>query len=402
MNFQCLVPGSVRKAEMGCLAPYMPSIKFKDFKKANFTVINLAGLVDPLNKLQARNASAAKPSSASSFYVHGQEPTSKSSPLRDALKQAFANNAIEPGLTLVPPDASQSFAQYRPDVESLSIANYRAAFSNQYYHSQFDTPNLIPPQVRNPLLDAAAGVAKTVIKLAFNDDAPTVDINRATIDGFIDCMTSNWNNARCDLSLEYQGKVEYNQAREYVASTNYAGVSFPYSRTSQITPSTYVKADLINVFLAYHNRHSDGNKCETVSNCQSFADRLNANATSQSDLRRVFCSRGVCVAADTYPHDAFGTAIDAVNMDRSAFEVNGKASGLRSPERPQWTESNWDVLELCGKTVDSSTFGGLVLGVGLAVNLVSLFVAGLIHYFYLSSRKADHENERGSSGPTGV
>jgi Nicastrin small lobe/Nicastrin len=402
MNFRCILSGSVKKAEMGCLEPYMPSIKFKDFKKANFTVINLAGLVDPLSKVHAKNASNTKPSSSSSFFVHGQEPTSKTSPLRDALKAAFANNAIEPGLTLVPPDASQSFAQYRPDVESLSIASYRAAFSNQYYHSQFDTPDLIPPQVRYPLSDAAAGVARAVIKLAFNDDSPSVDINRTTIDGFIACMTSNWTNARCDLSKEYQGNVVYNQAVGYVASTNYAGVSFPYSRTSEITPSTYVKADLINNFLAYHNRHSDSHKCETVANCQSFANSLNANATSQSDLRHVFCSRGVCVAADTYPHDAFGTAIDAVNSDRSAFKVNENASNSRSPERPQWTESNWDVLELCGKTVDSSTFGGLILGVGLAVNLVSLFVAGLVHYFYLSTKKADNENERGDAGPAGV
>jgi hypothetical protein len=180
-------------------------------------------------------------------------------------------------------------------------------------------------------------------------------------------------------------------------------VIFPYSRSTQFVPGPAYKADLISQFLAYHNRFQEGSACKTSADCQSFASALNSNATTQSDLRRVFCSRGICIAADTYPHDAFGTAIDAVNADRSAFEVNANASTTtRRPERPQWTESDWDKLELCGKTVDSSTFGGLVLGVGLAVNLVSLLVAGLVHYCYLRTKKSEPENEPALELSSGV
>lgn len=391
--FKCNKLGDVSMFNGGCLEPYMSSLRFKDFEEANFTVLNLGGLIDPLPPVRLRNSST-DPSINPKFFLHGLRLNSESL-LKSTLASSFGD-MLNDGRVAVPPDASQSFAQYYPDAESLSVTNYKKIFTNKFYHSQYDNVSLIPKHRRRPLYDAAQAVAEAVVKLSFGDSEAKVTINETTIDEFIHCFTSNWTQVPCSLARDFQGKEVYEERKSFVKQGNYAGVFESLESSRSEFGSPYVKADLVATFLAYHNRYEEGRTtCRTNGDCNDFIRDMNRNAKNYTSLRVAFCARGTCVASDTFMHNAYGTAITGAEKGDSVFEVNQtKASKITNPQAPQWTESYWDSdLGLCGFALDSRWFGLAVLLGGIGLNVLSFSLVFWISHRFLSEKQLNAQDE---------
>lgn len=411
-DFQCTEKEDIA----GCRLPYKESLRFQDFKSVSWSVLNLAGLLDPQQSGQPEDASEGKSLPKFPFYWHAANRTSgQSTDVRGALEAAFGDtNLSRSGVTGVPPDASQSFAQFLPSFESVSLANYESTFSNKLWHSEFDNVSLIPPRRRQPLVTAANGIARTIISLSFGEADAEVDVNRATIDGFIDCFTTNWTATPCALAKEYQVEKNYEIGNATVRATNYAGVFFPNSRAFDRSPGTFAKTDLVRSFLAYQNRFDEesDSECDSHSACSELADKLSKKATNESSVRIAMCVRKTCVASDTFLHDAYGTGIEVTKFfsaektqdveggidDKSQFATNSvDTANATAPQSPQYTESDWGNLGLCGYTEDSRLFGIVVLIGGIGNTLGSLLAAILLQRI-LFSRKGDADDDIEAAG----
>lgn len=422
IDFKCTEKGDNGQ---GCKVPYKPSLRFKDLKDANWAVLNLNSILDPgLPSGQSETEDAAVANATEvSFYMHGRVPNTKKEEgtetlIRDTLTDVFGEDTISnAGIPYRPPDASQSFFQLL-NVETVSLTNYETTFTNLVYHSQFDNVSRIPESRRNPLYSAAEGVARTVIKLCFEDDPKKIEVKRATINGFIGCMTSNWSATDCALSREYQGDEDFRAGQQAVRSGNFAGVFVPAPREDQ-NPSQKYKTGLIRKFLMYHNRIEEGPPCladgkeNTFDDdiCKKYEEDLNVDAVrakNESLLRPVECVRKICIASDTFRHDAYGTGIDTTaafganrtdeNVDDPLYEVNaeGKAGKTRSRdyEVPQFTESHWDPeLGVCGLTEDSSLFGYSILFGGVGINVVSFVVAWFMNGCLEDKKEREEEDD---------
>jgi hypothetical protein len=390
LDFECETEADASQMLVGCVKPYKANLRFQAFKDADWAVLNLNSLIDP-GPLTGQKDNATDGEEPRAFFMHGQTEngtsTNNSKIIREALKGVFGVNISSADIPYRPPDASQSFALLS-DVESVSLANYKKAFTNRVYHSEFDNVSRIPVTRRQPLYAAADGVARAVIRLCFGDEPKRVDVRPATIDGFIECLTSNWSSTDCELSRLYQGETVFKFGTEAVRSGNYPGPFVPRSRMLDQNPSSHYKTDLVYRFLSYHNRFDEGPACERRTDCNEYAKRLNENANNQSSLRIADCVLGSCVASETYYHDAYGTGIDTTdaygakktdkNVNDPQYKVNaaGLNPGEVQPQVPQYTESYWDgELGVCGLTEDSSLFGYSIMFGGVGINLVSFISA---------------------------
>lgn len=167
-------------------------------------------------------------------------------------------------------DASQSFATYLPNVESISLTNYETNFTNDFYHSVYDSEALLESESREPLYRAAENVARAVISMAFDDNEPDIKVDTAIIDGFLQCLTGNWTSDGCDLAERYLGKPRFEDLSESISPGNHPGVFVPATRWDETNPSGSTKVTLVESFLAYHNRYDsgvEGPKCQTRTDC---------------------------------------------------------------------------------------------------------------------------------------
>ena len=381
-EFNCEKERNASKFESGCEKPYMSSLKFLDFRQSNFSVLNIG-------QIQRLNPRGNKPSEEdkSQFFKHTLRTTDSSTGEVDAaLQAAFDLLAIQSsvlrlnassGETLVPLDASQSFQRYMAGVDMSSITNYDTSFENQYYHTMYD--NTTGDSERSPLYEATAAIASAVVDLCFDDRGVTIDIDKSIINSAITCFTGDWTN--CALAKEYLGKA-FDDKTGKIVPGNYPGSYFPITRQDDLNPSGAAKLALIRAFFAYHNRYEafqDETKCERNGDCEAFAKKLNEEASplSHSDLRTAYCARGVCVASDTYTHNAFGTALTSSNDIQSSFKYDENKLNINYngsfPREGGWTESVWDSnLGICGAVRDTSLYGVLILMAGILLFLVSL------------------------------
>lgn len=377
LEFNCTKPRNHEKRESGCEEPFMDSLKFRGFKNANFTVLNIGQLTSPDSGTRTERNASFK------FYTQGgRAETLTAYPLQEILTEQFRRFPDSPltleegNNTLLPIDASQSFYRYFPGSEVVTVANYRSNFSNTFYHSIYDNVTLIGD--RKPIYRAADAIANSAIKFSFEDSGARVSVNTTIIDQVLLCITDKWE--ECGLAREYMEKEVYkNIIPERVSPGNYPGSFFPVTRLSKVNPSGAAKIALIRSFLAYHNRYMGGDiPCDATKDCKDFINNLNddVNPTSQFELRTAYCARGFCVASDTYTHNAFGTALKANNPFQSSFEYVNRTEtdiGRPGPLEAGWTESVWDDdLGLCGFVEDTALFGSLVLAAGVTVFLLSV------------------------------
>lgn len=315
----------------------------------------------------------------------------------------------------------------------ISVNNFQVNFTNRYYHSIYDVSNLTAgnssyfPEsstrqqseqtdpstssndYRKPMYLMAKVIAQVVARHAFGeqDDLEDLDIKSETVDKVITCMTGNW--SICELKDEYLGQSQFQFPDEKVSPGNYAGSFFPSTRINDLTPSSAAKLALLQHMFAYFNRYyiaastsddvaqsssepedssdsedidiesspSPNINCTTVSQCADLNTTANSEINHQTEWQNVFCSRETCVLSDTYLHDAFGSAIQSENGSLSKFRVEDDhdSSNTTEPEGGSWTESGWDEdLGLCGYVEDTKLYGGLILGAGVIITIVTFFV----------------------------
>lgn len=401
--------------ESGCRTPFMQSLKFLDFRDADFTILNIG---------QLTNRTVNKGTEADKFAFYMLRNKTERTFERDfegILNKSFGSGGSTAGNSdfrflridegsddVVPIDASQSFQRYMPDSQVVSVTNYETNFSNTLYHSIFDNTTLIEENIE-PLAAVANGIAKAVISFSFDENVPTIDISRKVISQVLECMANDW--GKCELASEYTGEafpVDLNGNLRPVSPGNYPGSYFPPTRLGEVNPSSATKISFIESFLAYHNRYTEDEdaECTTAKDCEDFTQQLNdtSEPTSQSELRRTFCARRRCVASDTYRHNAYGTALRATNAVQSEFEYVNQTSAQNAdqaslPIEAGWTESVWDDdLGLCGFVEDTALFGSLILGGGVMVLLAS---AVLTFWFDRMMFKAPSEPEETQSLVTG-
>lgn len=405
LEFECSERHDDAKKQ-GCKAPYKSSLKFKDFKGVNWAVLNINSIITPARIISEEPVTADD--SVPSFYMHGNdtEDSPETVLIRDTLSDVFGPTIRDADIPYRPPDASQSFAQLLPGVEAVSIANFESTFRNRAYHEEFDNVSRIPQSRRQPLYTAADGLAKAIIKMCFGVVPETLEVKSETIDGFIQCFTSNWSAVDCELSRVYQGDIAFKQGQQAVRSGNYAGVFVPEPR-EDLNPSQSYKTGLVRKFLMYQNRIDEGGDCLRTNDpsktndfdesaCVEYSEQLNQAAVAdknESAFVPVECVRQKCIASDTYRHDAYGTGISPTdrfgaertseNLGDPQFNVNSddeSEENNRGYEVPQFTESHWDPeLGVCGLTEDSSLFGYSILFGGVGINVVSLIVAWLLN-----------------------
>lgn len=386
--FDCKTENDASKFKKGCDDQYMDSLKFLDFRDAKFTVLNIGQLTTPLLD------------PTTTFYKQGGlEGGPNEGALEQALDDAFTNSTDEVTLLdglrdITPIDASQSFRRYMPDAEVITLTSYQNTFTNTLYHSMYDNETLI--QDRTPLYAAAHAIANAVISLAFEVSDAQVKVDSGVIDGVLTCMTGRGQWADCDMASEYL-REQHADIKGDVIPGNYPGSFFPSTRLADRNPSGFAKLAFIRSFLAFHNRYEvdvEAVKCSTATKdekgCDDFLTKVNEHfqAANHSQLRTAFCTSGICVASDTYTHNAFGAALKSLNRAQSAFEYNESATGRQSeavidgenPLEAGWTESVWDSdLNLCGLVEDTPLFGGIILGLGVLVLLLSMFVVYCFH-----------------------
>ncbi len=404
-NFKC---EQFDRATGYCRNPVASSMKFSALNSSNFTVINLGGLVSQTPRETKTNENSGDLKSVPTFFIHGHKdgnPGRTGGDAEKALRNQFgkSNLKISDGFRDAAfIDASQSFQYYRVNSDVVTVTNFEKNFTNSFYHSPYDNATLISNETREPLYNAAAAIANAVIELCFEDADPSVSPEPKLIDGFIDCLTTNWEKKNCSLAQEYLGE-EYAGVYKEVKGSNYAGVFVPPDYFQEYNPSGYGKALFLQRFMAYHNRYEPSIKLEN-SSCSDNSDcndtlqlRENANLVSSANFQSAYCSKRTCVLAESHLHAAFGTGLTPKNKARTEFEVvvvesaspvpsprkESEALLTGTPAKPAWTESMWDELSVCYTIEDSKLFGGLVLGSGLATFITCLAVA----YWFRPMRK---------------
>lgn len=390
-NFECI---EVDTETGSCKNPYAPSLKFLALRRSKFKVINLGGMVSQTPKFFTEPNFGFFKHGFSAGNVNGtggivEEALNTHFTVSDELKldDGFRNSSYM--------DASQSFHQYYPDSDVVTLTNFKFNFSNLFYHSPYDNPSLFDKNTRRPLYTASSAVARAVIQLSFGDENAKVEEEPNLIDEIINCMTTDWMEKNCSLAMDYL-EDDYDDIFQYVTSSNYAGVYAPLSLAKSLNPSGYGKAIFLQRFMAYHNRFSlteDKSTlnltCSTKKHCEDvFQNPVNENITSAENFKYAYCIKGYCLFSESHLHAAFGTGLISINSTSVGYKVIGNSMSDKNliseqPLKPTWTESNWgNDLGICFVIEDSTIFGGLVLACGLSIFAFSLLVSWLINRLF--------------------
>lgn len=404
-DFECPEDNKRRKhnREDGCTDKYMNSLKFQQLKGAKFTVLNLGQLSIP----QKSNTSNQSPFD---FFKHiGQNQDEGIDDLSvelDDASRAFVSEVPNFQLSagredVIPLDASQSFNMFMPEADVLSVTGYNKTFDNVLYHSMFDNVTLI--ENFRAVTAIAQVIASAVISLAFT---PTMESQRqlllgiesTRIEEIVQCLSLKWSEQPCRLAEEYLPQDTISASSDRIIAGNYPGSFFPDTRLEEVNESAFQKLSLIRAFLAYHNRYGERETaCTTDADCEDYEMEINEGG-SDIHVRRVYCLQDGCVASDTYTHNAFGPGLSSTNGDQTTFTVTAteppSESGAPSPSPDRalqveaaWTESVWDFdFGLCGFVEDTPLFGGLILGSGLLVVIISFVVAIRVDKFMFKQK----------------
>lgn len=398
-NFKCEEESNPKystKLIDGCSKKYMNNLKFRLFNDTEIIGLNLGHLTNP----DLRDLSVQP-----QFYLHTGEagPENLITSLEEAFDLTGGSVEVPFGLvtsnsdpSLPPLDATQSFRVLMKEAKLVSITTYDERFNNMFYHSMYDNMSLITSY--EPVTMAANSIAAAVIKVAFGIMPDINTISEDRIKEIIECLSSAVNINGCDLANDYlfeNASIPYSSE---VTPGNYPGSFFPDTRLRDSNKSGFRKLSLVRNFLAYHNRYDIDERveCITDEDCEEYEQKINesSDATEDEYVRRALCAKRVCVASDTYTHNAFGRALSSNNDDQTSFVYKRSAETISQQDASNvqlnagWTESVWDAdLGLCGFVEDTPLFGGLILGAGLAVLAVSF--AATIYLDRIMSGKRD-------------
>lgn len=403
--------------QFGCSEPYMPSVKFLEMRDSKFSVINIGQMLEVNDTLLDRVDR--------NFSIHGRNAETEQSPQEMALTEAFKTYATNLKLALaeknrisknLAPDASQSFRQIWKESSVVTVAGYSDSFTNKFYHTMYDNEIAVEEVLKQPMYEAASAIASAIVKLVYDVDTK-IEVNRTQIDAIVTCLTHNFTKCTA-LGTEYLGKDVQLLAKDYALPGNYAGSFFPYTRQADKGRGAFPKLLFVRNFLAYHTRYetSQGRvECSIQNNvkdpfnfpsyagCAGFVQKLNpeGEVKQQSDLQQAYCVKGICVAADTHTHNAYGGDLTATNTQQSTFNYSGAEINATydatNPRQGGWTESAWDRdLGLCAFNKDTSFYGALILLAGILLVVVNIVLG--IWLDRVLSRIPDDEDRNEEKG----
>jgi len=330
MNFQCQSPGS----DDGCSNPYRYSLEFQHIK-----IDNIVAIIE-LN--QVGNLFHNNPDTAT-VYVH-QEPGGTNQ-LLQLLSSATTglNIVVQPASSTnpgIPPSSLMSFLAQKPSLNGVVLAEHYAQYTNNFYHSQFDTENNIEI---NSIIVISSLLARTMIALASNSNSTSeIYVNSSLAAELVNCLVYS---LACPLVRHYLDFYSY---------------SFSPSHYCSIYEQGYVLSatgSFIYQYVAALTAVSSAGECQSNSDC-NFP---------------MFCTNGTCVQSATYYHDALSLSFE-YNSDSGTFSLTDKY-GIEST----WTESNWGSLYVQLFQMDSPIVDIVVLVIGIVELISSFFIVWLFN-----------------------
>ncbi|KAI8825998.1 Nicastrin-domain-containing protein [Fimicolochytrium jonesii] len=324
-----------------------------DFNKIKWD--NIEGIVefDTIGATQAGGAdiymhvdaqNAATNSLAATFAGTYPAAPYRNSSVTSVNLQAAAQNGVNNRL---PPSSVMAFLK-RKSIPAVVISDYKDAFSNQFYNTEFDDATTLDDSTVSAMCAVASAAASSLYANAIgNITKPNVTADCGLISDMMFCFTQNLS---CPLLTPYYPEIsKFHITQE----STYAGI-FDYD--------TSVLAYVINRFMT---------------------DRTATNVTGVC-LNDNDCDVSQCVLGFSRYHWAYGTGLQ-MNYGTSQF-------GVVDPAKGTWVQStyrDYGGVRMRVFLVQSSLYQGMQLGVGLALTLLSIGVLFSLRVYSKRRFKSD-------------
>jgi nicastrin len=328
-NFNCKQP---KKDTTACEIPSVYSTQFKNITLAKIKQIIEIGQIGKENQ----------------FFMHTEKtPNVNTREMMNVVAQiantsqiSMANSSVD----ILPPGSLHSFYLNNPETSGIMINDFNDAYTNKYYHSQFDDVSNIDA---NTVCKITSLLANSLYQLAKSDNAPMIDlqVDCNLVHDLIQCLLVDYN---CP-------KMKYFFPDTSEPITNYAGI-FRWRRN--IARSQ----DFIYHFMANMTKSEGSSTSCDVQNQEEVCEFGES------------CVRGQCVKTSTYFHDAYSVAFD-YDYDKFYWKVVNENESM-------YAETFWGARGARAYLRDGNTVNGLTMVLGLLLTGIAAlpFITQLIYY----------------------
>mmetsp|Transcript_3227 Transcript_3227/g.9842 ORF Transcript_3227/g.9842 Transcript_3227/m.9842 type:complete len:718 (+) Transcript_3227:306-2459(+) len=383
-NFSCneVADFSDEKRRLiGCLDPYMPSLRFEKLRDKTFSAHVHVGPVGTDSTLHVHTRGAEGDNRAVQLLQDG---------FRDVL--TVERDAAFDGSAGLPPSSSQSFVKLFPDVPTATLTDYERAFDFKFYESMFDARNQTPAWLQRTC-DAARGIGRTIVGFAF-DTMPSVAqedfVNCTFVEEIYGCLIASNFTSECRIGREYFPEDSYEWIRRAYEFANfsqaYPAVYAPLPVTEKELPTRLVRQSIMRYLLGdlfAESFDEEVTTCQSNYDCYDFMAAKNEGRDA-ADFQEAICSRGRCIITEAHFHRAWGSGIESRDAAGNEYDVTEDNDG------PAFTESRWDgYTGYCMATQDAPEMGRNVLIAGVFVWVASLLLLGVLHRLLSGKIPAD-------------
>eukprot|EP00727_Mastigamoeba_balamuthi_P013085 m51a1_g84 putative C-tail anchored protein, putative Nicastrin domain (652) ;mRNA; f:271616-274170 len=314
-----------------------------------FTGINSTNLLAVIDVSQVSLNNGENPPTV---YVHRMTDTPRS--VADWIQNTgihmtnLSVSSVDPNAEVgVPPSPAISF--YRSfKTPIVVLAEHKAEFTNQYYHSHMDT------QISNPdkLCLVSTLVARSLYSAARNvvdDSVENITVDCQLVKDLAYCLTVNF---KCPLIEKYLGNLSTPEGNE-LRMTYYVGVYGSEYTNPSVHPASYFVREFLTDNTAYDRK---GN-CTGKNECDEGYECVGASPNT------------TCVKAHVHYHVAIPLGIGWSYGDSSWY--------VKDESESSWTESYWGSLSAEVFLMDDPKNDLAILLSGLAllgVSVVTTFV----------------------------
>jgi len=270
-------------------------------------------------------------------------------PFNYNIKPAYEGLNTNLGL---PPSSAQSFLKKNRKIPAVVISDFQKEFTNEYYHSTWDTSigeeyeeeNLY----NNSICKTANIIAKSLWLYAQNkndiNEIPTsLEVDCEYINDIMMCLTNNLE--KCNLGSRIINSNLYSVA-------NFTNNIKTYSHYSGIFNENSLKGSInsnnnVDTWFTYYSLFNitgikTDQECKHIDNCTliEFPDYDNLKGDEKYDIynfikpistRKVQCIDGYCVKGQVYSHPAYGIGLN--------YDINNNLFTIVDSKKPTWTES---------------------------------------------------------------
>lgn len=354
---------------------YLGSRQFlAQLKKGNFVDY---GLTTSSIK-QVLEVGSVGQASQSTFFAHKQATAASASTqqILESLRLSAAAtsstvklaNAANPG---IPPSSLMTFVHNDPSVAGVVLEEFDTAFSNKFYHSQYDDKI----NVNTTSIAAAASIlASTLVMLASgNTDSPilkSIQANTSLVEELVECFSSTSPGMRCRL-VESLMTASQDVASQYVGVFQADPSVLPNSTPEIIGDTTR----FVWNFLADRTSLQRENlpaKC--ASECKIPEEVCVGTTKTQQGQCRASATRYVPAYSPRLKFQEYWWEL----LPLEAGDKMGAAD-------PVYTESFWNSISIRAYQQEGAWYDELILFSGVCVTFVSV-VSIYISRSFLSKR----------------